>query len=102
MPNRLVLFHYLAAREYRSAVRWYAQRSPAAAQRFHQAIDRVIERLQDNAEQGALLTEPFRWMKPQRFPYILYYEIFSPGLVWVYAVAHARRRPGYWQRRKKS
>jgi hypothetical protein len=35
----------------------------------------------------------------RRFPYILYYHVVDDSLALVLAVAHARRRPGYWRRR---
>jgi plasmid stabilization system protein ParE len=100
--TKIVLFHHLAAREYVAAHRWYARRSPAAAQRFREAIDRVVERLESDPEQGTPFRDSFRWMRTRRFPYLLYYEIFDPGPIWVYAVAHSRRRPGYWLRRTGS
>jgi toxin ParE1/3/4 len=96
---RIVLFHPKAAKEYRLAQRWYVRRSLKAAQRFQQAIERVIERLETAAEQGTPFRANYHWMRARRFPYLLYYEIFSLNLVWVYAVAHGRRRSGYWLRR---
>ena len=35
------------------------------------------------------------------FPYLIVYESFDTE-VFVYAVAHASRRPNYWRRRKQS
>jgi hypothetical protein len=43
----------------------------------------------------------FRWLMTKRFPFVLYYEIDGPLHVTIYAVAHARRRPGYWRRRAR-
>jgi len=34
-----------------------------------------------------------------RFPYVLHFERRGDELI-VWAVAHTRRRPGYWQRRR--
>jgi hypothetical protein len=101
MANRLVLFHALAAREYRSAHRGYARLSATVARKFREAVDQVIQRLETTPEQGATFRGPFRWIRTRRFPYVLYYAAFDPGPVWVYAVAHARRRPGYWLRRTR-
>ncbi|SRR5260370_42348219 len=92
---RIVLFHPKAAKEYRLAQRWYARRSLTAARRFQEAIDKVIERLETAAEQGSPFRAHYHWLRARRFPYYL----FNPKLVWVYAVAHGRRRPGYWLRR---
>ena len=40
-----VLFHPLAAAEYRAARDWYAARSVEVADRFRQAVDRAVDRL---------------------------------------------------------
>jgi plasmid stabilization system protein ParE len=96
MAVREVALHPLALREFRAAYGWYARRSPGAAQRFRVAVDRVIQRLVTAAEQGSPYRQRYRWLRLQRFPYLLYYEIRDPEPVLIYAVAHTGRRPGYW------
>lgn len=100
MPVRSVDIHPLALRELRAAYRWYVRRSPGTAQRFRAAVDHVVQRLMADAEQGAAFRQDYRWMRVCRFPYVIYYEIRDPHSVLIYAVAHARRRPGYWRRRQ--
>jgi tRNA(Ile)-lysidine synthase TilS/MesJ len=39
-----------------------------------------------------------RWLC-ERFPYAVIYRIASDGSIRVLAVAHHRRRPGYWRAR---
>jgi hypothetical protein len=41
-----------------------------------------------------------RWRRTRRFPYLLFYEVVDSSLIRIYAVAHGRRRLGYWMRRK--
>jgi plasmid stabilization system protein ParE len=96
-----VEFHRLAADEYRRAVRAYRLIELALAQRFRAAVDRVVESISESPDLGAPFRGPFRWMRTRRFPYVLYYEALDPSRIMVYAVAHARRRPGYWQRRPR-
>jgi plasmid stabilization system protein ParE len=95
----VVEFHRLAADEYRRALRWYARRSPAVAARFRDAVDRVVQQIAAGPQQGALFQGRYRWFRTRRFPYVLYYDILSPVRVMILAVAHGRRRPGYWRRR---
>ena len=95
-----VVFHRLAAQEYRSALSWYQRQSPAAAERFRAEIDRVVERISASPLQGTVFRDTFRWMRVRRFPYLLYYEIVDSTLIRIYAVAHGRRRLGYWIRRR--
>jgi len=99
MAIRAVDIHPLALKELRAAYRSYTRRSPRAAQRFRLAVDRVIQRIASAAEQGSPYRQRYRWMRPHRFPYLLYYEIHDPQPVLIYAVAHSRRRSGYWLRR---
>jgi plasmid stabilization system protein ParE len=99
MPVRAVDIHPLAARELRAAYRWYARRGAASAARFHAAVNRLFQRLAAAAEQGSPYGPGYRWMRLGRFPYLAYYEIRDPQPVLIYAVAHVRRRPGYWLRR---
>jgi plasmid stabilization system protein ParE len=100
MPEWTVRFHRLAATEYKGALAWYRVRSAKAAKDFKIEIKRVVQRLLADPYQGTVFREPFRWMRLQRFPYLLYYKVISPKAVTVYAVAHERRRLGYWLRRR--
>lgn len=96
----LVLFHRLAAREYRQARSWYRRRSPLAAERFRVEVDRVVARISEDPLRGAIFRGNFRWMRTYRFPYLLFYEVVDSSVIRIYAVAHGRRRLGYWSRRK--
>ena len=95
-----VVLHHLAAREYRQARAWYRRRSPAVAERFREEVDRVIKRICQAPLQGTVFRGPFRWKRTRRFPYLLFYEPVNSSTIRIYAVAHGRRRPGYWLRRK--
>jgi plasmid stabilization system protein ParE len=78
---------------------WYGRRSPAAAQRFVQAVDAAAQQIAAQPQAGPLFQNRYRWRRAGRFPYLLYYDIVAPDQVMILAVAHARRRPGYWRRR---
>jgi plasmid stabilization system protein ParE len=96
-----LLFHRLAAEEYRQTLRWHVRRSPKAAQRFRVAVDRALQRIANGPLQGSIFQGRFRWVRTGRFPYLIYYEIVDPTQVRVLAVAHGRRRLGYWLRRSQ-
>jgi toxin ParE1/3/4 len=99
MPETQVVFHRLAGREYRSARDWYAARSAEVAGRFRDAVDRAVQRIAKDPEALARLGTAYRWVRVNRFPYVLVFREKSPGLIMVVAVAHTSRRPGYWRRR---
>ena len=101
MATAAVLFHRLAASEYRAAVAWYRKRSPNAAQRLRGEMRRVTDRIAAAPNQGTPFQGPFYWIRTRRFPYVVYYEVRDPTLVVIFALAHGRRRLGYWLRRTR-
>jgi len=89
-----------ALEEAEAAARWYAERSPSAALGFDAELD--------NAEQ-AISTQPDAWPSfdhgtrrylLRRYPFSVVYQT-EPDHVVIVAVAHARRRPGYWKARRR-
>lgn len=99
MPASQVIFHRLAAREYREARDWYRQRSLAVEQRFRVAVDRAVSRIVIDAESLPVLAKAYRYVRVARFPYVLVVRRLDGDAVMVVAVAHTSRRPGYWRRR---
>ncbi len=61
-------------------------------------VERVTKLLVEKPEIGARIDETFRRMLLNRFPYSLIYSL-EPERIWIVAVAHQRRRPGYWRSR---
>src|SRR5438552_1445908 len=100
MPKAVVHFHPLPAAEYRAALCWYRSRSSLPAQRFRVEIKRVIQRILADPGAGPVFRGPYKWIRLRRFSYLVYYKAVSTRLVRIQAVAHGRRRLGYWLRRK--
>ncbi len=98
-PPAAVIIHRLAANEYREIRQWYRERSGTAADRVKKNIFAAIERIADNPQSGPDWRGIARFYKVRRYPYVIYYEIIDPNLVLVLAIAHERRRQGYWLRR---
>jgi len=94
-----VRFHRLAAREYQEARRWYERRRPGLGVEFATETDRAASRIAKYPHRWPVYFERFRRVRLRRFPYSLYYHVVDSSLVLVLAVAHGRRRPGYWRRR---
>lgn len=91
-------FHPEAVQELRAAFLWYFDRNPVVAQSFQAEAERAVE---------AVLENPRRWPKWgkserkyvfPRFPFNLIYRV-NLGIVEVIAVAHQKRKPGYWRKR---
>jgi hypothetical protein len=95
-----VLFHRLAAQEFVKARRWYGRRSAQAESRFVAAVTDALTFIEANPLLASAYQGNHRWQRVRRFPYVIYFEPITAGTIYAYAVAHARRRPGYWLRRE--
>jgi toxin ParE1/3/4 len=87
--------------EAQEAARWYEARRSDLGASFLDELQATLDRLQP-CEQHAVFDEydghPLRRAHMKRFPYrLLFIEL--PDRVHVVAVAHARRRPGFWHER---
>ena len=100
MPGVRVVFHRLAAREYRCARDWYADRAAKAAENFRIAVDQAVSRISSDSEFLPKLGPVYRWVRVRRFPYVLIFRQRSRESVMVMAVAHTSRRPDYWRGRR--
>jgi toxin ParE1/3/4 len=76
----------------------YESDVPGLGERFGDEIERVVELLLDNPKSGALLEGEIRHFVLRRFPRSVVYAVVH-DLLYVLAVAHGRREPGYWTAR---
>jgi toxin ParE1/3/4 len=91
-------FHPGARRDENEAADWYAEHSLEAAIRLLELLDHSYTRIISNPGQFPLYLRGTRRLILQNFPYsIVFRELQSA--VDIIAVAHAKRRPGYWKNR---
>ena len=90
----------LAALELAEAVRWYESKHPGLGGDLLDEVAQTIDRLTASPEAGNSLSsdQQTRRLMVCRFPYQLVYRIRRDEIV-VVAVAHLKRRPGYWKQR---
>lgn len=90
-----------ATEEFTEAVRWYEQRRKGSGGKLFDAVSQTIERIQAHPEIGVCRTGrlPSRQFRVQGFPYKVAYRIREHD-IYVVAVAHTSRRPGYWKDRR--
>ena len=91
-------FHPTASEEIIETTAYYEGEVPGLGDRFIAEVEKIIEVLCDQPNIGQSVGEELRRILLARFPYSLIYSIESER-IWVIAVAHHRRRPGYWQER---
>ena len=96
-----VIFHRLALGEYRGEIAHYQRQDVDVARRFVTAVWDAADRIEQHPSLGSPCFGPYRWVRVRRFPFLLYYRELTPTLTMIYAVAHKRRRQGYWLRRPR-
>jgi toxin ParE1/3/4 len=98
MAAKPLQIHPAALAELKSAVAWYQERSHTAALNFVAELDRAID---------LVIASPTRWpggeygtrkFVLQRYPFAVVYRE-KETVVQVLAIAHGRRKPGYWNER---
>jgi len=93
-----VSIHPEAEAEYEQALGWYLDRSQQAAARFEAAFDEAVEAIRSHPAMFPRCDEAHRYVSLRRFPYSLIYRVEGDAAT-ILAVAHSRRRPGYWSGR---
>ena len=92
------VFHPEAEAEYIEAARYYARVDPVLAVRFFDDIEGLILEARRQPERFRQFDPPARRHFSDVFPYAVIY-LDEPDHVWIVAVMHLKRRPGYWQER---
>src|SRR4051812_10228411 len=88
----------LARREMMRAAQFYERRALGLGNRFLDDVRAGLLAILQFPAAHPLLVAPFRRKLLSDFPYALIYRVESDDVV-VVAVAHFKRRPGYWRRR---
>ena len=96
-PSR---FHPAARREYAAAIQHAEREWPGRGQRFQAEVERSADRIVDAPEQGSPYLHGTRRFVLLNFPYSTVNVSLELGHI--VAVAHHKRRPGYWRKRLRS
>ena len=92
---RKVTFHEDAETEMNEAARYYEERALGLGMSFLDAIEEAVDQVLADPEAYQLVGDEVRHKILRRFPYSVLYAI-EPDRIRVMAVAHQKRRPGYW------
>lgn len=93
-----VALHSEADDEFAGAVRYYSQISPELGVRFYQEIERLLREAAADPERFRKFDPPARRHFSRDFPYAIIF-LEQPDCIWVGAVMHMKRVPGYWHNR---
>lgn len=89
-----------ASEEFEAAIRWYEQRREGLGAELYDATVALLELISTHPSIGTMRPDPLptRQLVLQRFPYKIVYRVRAHDL-YVVAIAHTSRRPGYWRDR---
>lgn len=101
-----VRYHPEALAELRADVAWYEERGVGLGDLFEVAVDDLVDTVLEWPESGAVWpgwdsSPVVRSRRVAGFPYRLVYFVHATELV-VVALAHEKRKPGYWRDRLTS
>ena len=80
------------------AYNWYFERNPAAATSFLGEIETALATISNNPLMWPSYIEGTRRCVLRRFPFSIVYRAKDSSIL-IVALAHGRRRPGYWRNR---
>ena len=98
MAQQPVDIHPEAVAEAQAAYRWYRERNEIAAAAFLAELDRAIEVISEGPVRWPTHFHGTRRFLLRRFPFAVVYRE-AGQTIQVVAVAHGRRKPGYWKER---
>jgi toxin ParE1/3/4 len=95
-----VIFHQETEAELQAGIAYYDEQRAGLGTEFQEevelAVDRIARMPQAFSPYGS---EGLRKFVLRRFPYSIFYLELDEA-IWIAAVAHQRRRPGYWAHRR--
>jgi toxin ParE1/3/4 len=92
------VFHPEASQEYLQAIEYHAAINVELGARFDSEIQRLVSEVSRDPQRFFRFHPPARRALSREFPYSVVY-LDEPDRVWIVAVMHAKRRPGYWKKR---
>ncbi len=98
MKQKTLRIRFEAREEIGSAFDWYFERNPKAADAFLAEVDASLAQIVSNPQLYPPYTKDTRRRILERFPYSVIFQE-KADIILVIAMAHAKRRFGYWRGR---
>jgi toxin ParE1/3/4 len=93
-----IQFHPVAQAEFHAAEDYYEERVEGLGSDFADEVRSALKVIQSGPHRWPIRTQNTRSYFIHRFPFAVIY-LDLPDTIWVVAIAHLHRRPGYWKRR---
>ena len=94
-----VELHPQADAEFAAQVEYYEEKEAGLGVQFYREVMAFLDWIAENPSLPRV-RKNYRRVNLKVFPFYIAY-VFERDLVWVLAVAHGKKRPGYWMRRQK-
>lgn len=89
-------FHAEATQEYAEAANYCTKIYPELGGRFYDVIERLIRDIRREPKRFHAFDPPAQRHFSNVFPHTVIY-VEQPDRIWILAVMHMKRRPGYWK-----
>jgi toxin ParE1/3/4 len=94
-----VVFHPEAKKELDQGASYYEERRPGLGVDFLTEVEAATLQIQQSPQSFSFFPgSESRRCLVDRFPYLIIFQE-EEGFIWIQAVAHGKRRPGYWKDR---
>lgn len=81
-----------------AAAEWYDKQQPGLGSRFLDEVEAGLMRIERSPEAFGIVVRNIRQHALHHFPYAIVYRV-DPDRIYVIAVMHLHRKPGYWKHR---
>ncbi|MEW6173534.1 MAG: type II toxin-antitoxin system RelE/ParE family toxin [Bacillota bacterium] len=95
-----VVFLPEAEQEILEAAIYYESRASGLGIDYLSEVERAVQAVADSPHTWPIIEGELRRRLVRRFPFVILYRV-EPEEVVVVAIAHLRRKPGYWRERIK-
>ena len=97
--NRIIVFHEAAEAEMNEAADYYDLEVKGLGKAFLDDIEKALLLIETYPEASPAIQQRVRTKRLSKFPFSLFYSLY-PDEIRILAVAHQKRRPFYWSRRR--
>lgn len=87
-----------AEQEMLEAALYYQNQASGLGSDYLSAVERAIQSIEESPYTWPILEGELRRQLVRRFPFGVLYRI-EPEIIIIVAVAHLRKKPGYWKKR---
>ena len=91
--------HSEAKEEIHAAIRFYELNQPGLGAEFFYALEQAFSQIEQQPQLWKPDAQGRRQFLMKRFPFKLIYK-YQEGSLFILAVAHMARRPGFWKSRR--